>query len=1093
MTETSAIVDKVFGEPTNAAHVAELENAGFFGRGPQKIASIRTRHLDVGDPPTILDLSDYFQDPNGDPLIYKVWADDYDEIKGEIDGSKITITPIAAGGTTVRIIATEPRSGLEVVQIFFVFVSDPPRRVQNRKPLALNTVPNQIVEIGKALSPLDISGYFQDPDGDALTYTAWSNPTSIVRIKWKGTQITITPIGEGRTTVIVRATDTKGLQAFQRISVTVTAPQTPQNQHPVVVPPTPSSQDFQKGDAVIVQNTAPSVLNIRGGAGLAWGKKGQASDGATGTITDGPISKNNFVWWKIKWDNSNRVVWTNRPVSNEGWSVGLINQTEYLAFRPSEPVVQSFDLAIQSFTANKTKLTPDEYFTLKITIHNNGPGKSTTSDLSYYHSSVQGRTPTDPPQLQGTVALDPIAPGESITKTVRLRAPSTHSTYYYGAWLAPNTNDTNIYNDVATEVGILVADSSNQISSNSPDLVVESISVNKVVLAPGEDFRLDAVVRNQGKVDASSTYLRYYRSSDSTISPNDTEVGDDRVTTPDAGKAYDKWERLTAPDTPGLYYYGACVDSVTGEINTLNNCSKAAEVTVQVARPPDLVIESISADKVSLEPNDRFKLTAIVRNQGEVDAASTKLRYYRSSDATISPNDTEVDTRNVRSLEEDQTSEGLKTLRAPDMPGVYYYGACVDSVTGESDVNNNCSEAIAITVQPPPSPDLIVESIWASKMALEPGETFTLYAEVKNQGTAKSPSTRLYYYESGDEEIGSVLTARLFPGGVSEKRLSVTAPNSPGTYTYKACINNVEDESDPDNNCSATISVVVDLDASNTSPSAVGSVPAQTLTANGTSRRVDVSGYFHDPDGQRLSYTVRSDNTSVARVSVSGTQVTIAPKSAGRATITVTASDGELTATQSFSVTVTAAPVANRAPITVGTISSRTLTVGDPSERVFVSGYFQDPDNDSLTYAAQSDNTSVATVNFSGSLITVSPQGVGSTRVTVTASDGELTATQSFSVTVTAAPVANRAPITVGTISSRTLTVGGSSERINVSSYFQDPDNNNLTYTVRSDNTSVVTADISDSHVTITPQGSGSATVMVTASDGNLTVPKTLQ
>ena len=547
---------------------------------------------------------------------------------------------------------------------------------------------------------LDVRGYFS-PNGDNLTYIPDANDASVAVAMPERTGssvIIITPKGIGRTAVVVELMNFRGLSVTQ--SFTVTVAQAPQQPDPIVIPPISSIQRFEKGDAVIVQNTAPSVLNIRGGAGLAWGKKGQVSDGATGTIIDGPVPKNGFIWWKIKWNDSNRVVWTNRPASNEAWCVEAIDGTEYLALRPSDPVVQSFDLAIQSITVNKTNLSPDEYFTLNITIHNNGPGRSAASDLSYYHSSVQGRTPTDPPRIQGTVSLDPIAPNKSTMKSIRLQAPSTHSTYYYGAWVTPNTDDTNAYNNAATEVGVIVTDSSNQISSNSPDLVIESVSANKVTLEPGEDFRLDAIVRNQGEVDASSTYLRYYRSSDSTISPNDTEVGDDRMTTPDAGQTYDKWERLTAPDTPGVYYYGACVDSVTGEINTLNNCSAAVEITVQIARPPDLVIESVSADKVSLDPNDRFKLTAIVRNQGEVDASSTKLRYYRSSDAIISPDDdTEVDTRNVRLLEEDETSGGLKTLRAPDTPGVYYYGACVDSVRGESDVNNNCSEAIAITVQ----------------------------------------------------------------------------------------------------------------------------------------------------------------------------------------------------------------------------------------------------------------------------------------------------------------------------------------------------------------------------------------------------------
>ena len=30
---------------------------------------------------------------------------------------------------------------------------------------------------------------------------------------------------------------------------------------------------------------------------------------------------------------------------------------------------------------------------------------------------------------------------------------------------------------------------------------------------------------------------------------------------------------LTAPDTSGTYYYGACVDAVTDESDTTNNCS----------------------------------------------------------------------------------------------------------------------------------------------------------------------------------------------------------------------------------------------------------------------------------------------------------------------------------------------------------------------------------------------------------------------------------------------------------------------------------------------------------------------------------------
>ncbi len=45
-----------------------------------------------------------------------------------------------------------------------------------------------------------------------------------------------------------------------------------------------------------------------------------------------------------------------------------------------------------------------------------------------------------------------------------------------------------------------------------------------------------------------------------------------------------KSNRITAPDSGGTYYYGACVDSVSGESNTGNNCSSGVAVTVSTQR-----------------------------------------------------------------------------------------------------------------------------------------------------------------------------------------------------------------------------------------------------------------------------------------------------------------------------------------------------------------------------------------------------------------------------------------------------------------------------------------------------------------------------
>ncbi len=348
------------------------------------------------------------------------------------------------------------------------------------------------------------------------------------------------------------------------------------------------------------------------------------------------------------------------------------------------------------------------------------------------------------------------------------------------------------------------------------DFTIQSVATNKIVLASGENFRLEAIVLNQGGADAPSTYLRYYRSLDSTISVNDTEVGADRITTPDAGETYDRGENLTAPDTPGVYYYGACVDSVSGESNMDNNCSEPVRITVQTARSPDLVIRSISADKVGLEPGERFTVTAIVLNQGIGNSRSTALRYYRSSDTHISTGDTEVNTRSIRALEASETYEVSKTLWAPDTPGVYYYGACVDSVQSESHTENNCSESVRITVSAMPVsvPDLVV-SLSVDENIVDRSEEFQLNAAVRNQGTGETSSTRLRYYLSTDSTLSPDDTelwvdrvGALDPGEVDNEDEYVNAPEEPGLYYYIACVDSVEDESSTDNNC-ASIPITV--------------------------------------------------------------------------------------------------------------------------------------------------------------------------------------------------------------------------------------------------------------------------------------------
>ena len=113
---------------------------------------------------------------------------------------------------------------------------------------------------------------------------------------------------------------------------------------------------------------------------------------------------------------------------------------------------------------------------------------------------------------------------------------------------------------------------------------------------------------------------------------------------------------------------------------------------------PDLIVESPSVSDNTLTTGQSFTLRATVRNQGTGSSAATTLRYYQSSDATISTSDTEVGTDSVNGLSASGTSAESISLNAPSSAGTYYYGACVESVSGESSTDNNCSDGVSVTV-----------------------------------------------------------------------------------------------------------------------------------------------------------------------------------------------------------------------------------------------------------------------------------------------------------------------------------------------------------------------------------------------------------
>ena len=472
-------------------------------------------------------------------------------------------------------------------------------------------------------------------------------------------------------------------------------------------------------------------------------------------------------------------------------------------------------LIIQSVEVSDNNLTAGQSFTLETTVHNQG-ADPVSSWLSYYRS-------TDA-TIDATDALIHEDGGRSVTNlktsatqmvSLDWTAPPYAGTYYYGVCAGLFK-----FRNCSTGVRVTVEGS----EGGSPDLIVHSPLVSHNSVMPGGKFSLHVKFENIGTGPAAASTVRYYRSDDATIDATDTQLTVGGMSRLAVGQQAGGGFHWTTPFEAGTYYYAVCVDPTLGETNTDNNCTTGVPITVEAveAGNPDLIV--VAPWILDQRPaTGEFRLGAWVRNIGTDPAAASTLRYYRSDDATINATDTQVRTHSLRRIAVEGHAGLLyhNYVTAPTSPGTYYYGACVDPVPGETDTDNNCSEAVPMNVG---VPDLAVGLTWASTSVPSAGQSFTLRATVRNQGPAEAGSTTLRYYRSDDATIDAADTpigsdavssltgfdglvsgpgSRLASSGTSRKSISVSAPSSPSTYYYGACADGVPGETNTDNNCSS--------------------------------------------------------------------------------------------------------------------------------------------------------------------------------------------------------------------------------------------------------------------------------------------------
>lgn len=162
----------------------------------------------------IVDVSGFFQDPDGDPLVYGAGTSNALVAGVSVSGNMMTVVGVGTGQAGGLIFARDQAGG-EAAQNFLI-------TVPNQPPVAAQALPPLNLTTGQ-VRQLNLSQYFSDPEGDDLTFSVTTANTLVAVGAVSGSTLTVVGVTAGSTTITVTARDSDGGEVQQQTPVVVTS------------------------------------------------------------------------------------------------------------------------------------------------------------------------------------------------------------------------------------------------------------------------------------------------------------------------------------------------------------------------------------------------------------------------------------------------------------------------------------------------------------------------------------------------------------------------------------------------------------------------------------------------------------------------------------------------------------------------------------------------------------------------------------------------------------------------------------------------------------------------------------------------------
>ena len=208
--------------------------------------------------------------------------------------------------------------------------------------------------------------------------------------------------------------------------------------------------------------------------------------------------------------------------------------------------------------------------------------------------------------------------------------------------------------------------------------------------------------------------------------------------------------------------------------------------------------------------------------------------------------------------------------------------------------------------------------------------------------------------------------------------------------------------------------------------------------------------------------------------------------------ITITASSGDLTAIETFTLTIT--PPDNPPMITA--IEDQTVELGESITVAITATDSDEGQTPTITYSPALDYARLTSTGPGTATLVFNPDGDVDpvvTNITITASSGDLTATETFTLTITAPAVDNPPMITA--IEDQSVQAGGSSITVNIMATDSDEGQTpTITYSPALDYARLTSTGPGTATLVFNPDGDVDpvvTTITITASSGDLTAIET--